>query len=456
MTGVTEARPSTKAERWLEQVAERYRARTPRSAATFEQATRLLPGGVPAGLGYMRPYPLYIERGEGAHVWDADGHQLVDLMSGDWLLPLGHANPAVVAATTAQITNGTTYCSPHVTLGLRLAEVLQQRLPSIERIRFTTSGTEATQSALRLARGFTGRGKVAKMRGGYHGTHDVSLIANGRFLNNPDYVAPGIIPGTRDSVVLLPFNQPDDAEAIIEEHAADLAAVIVEPILGGSGMVPGTPEFLQRLRDVTARHGVVLIFDEVVTFATGPHGVQGTYGIRPDLTTLGKAIGGGLPLGAFGGRADIMALVDPVIDPTTAYRHASTLGGTPAPLAAGLAQVEQLTPETHEHMNALGERFRAGVRDIAERVDVPLQATGAAHMFGLHWTRTPVVDFDTTQTSDRAVISGLMLHLINEGFLVFLAGTGTLNAAMSEQDVDSALSTIESSIRESGLADQRP
>ncbi len=454
MTGVTEARPtSAKFNAWHEQVVDCFRARTPRSAATFEQASRLLPGGVPAGLGYMRPYPLYIERGEGAHVWDADGHKMVDLMGGDWLLPLGHANPAVVAATTAQIENGTTYCSPHITLGARLAEVLQQRMPSIERIRFTTSGTEATQSALRLARGFTSRGKVAKMRGGYHGTHDVSLIANGRFLNNPDYVAPGIIPGTRDSVVLLPFNDPDGAEALIEENVADLAAVIVEPVLGGSGMVPGTPQFLQRLRDVTARHGVVLIFDEVVTFSTGPHGIQGKYEIRPDLTTLGKAIGGGLPLGAFGGRADIMALVDPVIDPTTAYRHASTLGGTPAPLAAGLAQVEQLTPETHDHMNALGERLRSGVRGIATRLDVPLQATGAAHMFGLHWTRTPVVDFDTTQTSRREVISALMLNLVNEGFLVFLAGTGMLNAAMTEQHIDSVLSVLEHSIRDGGLGD---
>jgi glutamate-1-semialdehyde 2,1-aminomutase len=453
MTGVTDAATrNTTTQKWFDAVVEQFRQRTPRSLAAFEEAKRIIPGGVPAGLGFMSPYPLYVDRAGGAYVWDADGHKMLDFMAGDWLLPLGHCNPAVVAATTAQIANGTTFCSPHTTLGTQLATLLQERIPSMERIRFTTSGTEATATALRLARGFTGRGKVAKMRGGYHGTHDVSLIANGRFLNNPDYVSPGIIPGTQNSVVLLPFNDPDGCEALIEQHASDLAAVIVEPIIGGSGMVPGTSDFLHRLREVTSRHGVVLIFDETVTFATGPHGVQGEHGIRPDLTTLGKAIGGGLPLGAFGGRADIMELVDPVIDPTTAYRHASTLGGTPAPLAAGLAQVQQLTPAAHEHMNALGERLRAGVRDIASRLDVPLQATGAAHIFGLHWTRTPVVDFETTQTSDRMLISQLMLSMYNQGYLFFRAGTGTVTAPMTVQEIDGMLAALETSIRDGGFA----
>ena len=438
--------------KWFDGVVERFLARTPSSLAAFDEARRILPGGVPAGLGFMSPYPLYVQRAEGAYVWDADGNKLLDFMGGDWLLPLGHCNPAVVAATTAQVAIGTTYCSPHVSLGIDLASLLQQRMPSLEKIRFTTSGTEATQTALRLARGFTGRGKVAKMRGGYHGTHDVSLIANGRFLNDPDYVSPGIIPGTRDSVILLPFNDPAGCADLIEKHAADLAAVIVEPMLGGSGMVPGTPEFLHGLREATARHGVVLIFDETVTFAAGPHGLQGEHGIRPDLTTLGKAIGGGLPLGAFGGRADIMELVDPVIDPTTAYRHASTLGGTPAPLAAGLAQVQQMTPGTHAPMNALGEQFRSGVRDIAAKLDVPLQATGTAHMFGLHWTRTSVIDFDTTQTSDRTVISELMLALCNEGYLFFRAGTGTLTSPMTPNEINGVLAALEEAIRDGGFA----
>jgi glutamate-1-semialdehyde 2,1-aminomutase len=434
-------------------VVERFRARTPGSLAAFNEAQRIFPGGVPSGLGFMTPYPVYAQRAEGAYVWDADGNKLLDFMGGDWLLPLGHCNPAVVAAAAAQVAIGATYCVPHVSVGTELARLLQQRMPSLEKMRFTTSGTEATQTVLRLARGFTGRGKVAKMRGGYHGTHDVSLIANGRFLSDPDFVSPGIIPGTEDSVILLPFNDPASCSALIEEHAPELAAVIVEPMLGGTGMVPGTSEFLHSLREVTARHGIVLIFDETVTFAVGPHGLQGEHGIRPDLTTLGKAIGGGLPLGAFGGRADIMELVDPVIDPTTTYRHATTLGGTPAPLAAGLAQVQQMIPETHAYLNALGKQFRDGVGEIAAKLDVPLQATGAAHLFGLHWTRTPVVDFDTIQTSDRTVIPQLTLALYNEGYLFFRPGTGTLTAAMTHHEVDGVLAALAKAIRDGGFAD---
>jgi glutamate-1-semialdehyde 2,1-aminomutase len=398
----------------------------------------------------MHPYPLYIERGESAYVWDADGNRMLDLMAGDWLLPLGHCHPAVVEATSKQLHQGTTFCSPHPTLGADYAELIASRLPSIERIRWTASGTEATMTALRLARAFTGRGKIGKMRGGYHGTHDLSLVANGRFAD-PDLVPRGLIPGAADSLVILPFNDPDGAATLIERHRDDLAAVIVEPIIGGSGMIPATPEFLRRLREVTERLGILLIMDEVVTFPVGPHGAQGMYDIRPDLTTLGKAIGGGLPLGAYGGRADIMDLVDPEIDPMTQMRHASTLGGIPIALAAGLAQVRELTPQVHERMNALGDRLRAGARDIAVRRAAPLQVTGTAHLFGLHWTPTEIVDFDTALTSDKGVTSLITMSLYTEGFLMFKSAIGTVTAPMTEEDVDGLLAAIDKAIVDGDL-----
>ncbi len=435
---------------WYGEVVERYRARTPRSLAAFERSHPLIPGGVPAGLAFMSPYPVYVERGEGAFVWDADGNRMLDLMCGDWLLPLGHCDPAVTTAVAAQLAKGTTFCSPDPSLGYELARLLQQRMPSLERIRFTASGTEATQTALRLARAFTGRPKVAKMRGGYHGTHDVSLIANGRY-QDPDAVPPGLIPGTADGVVLLPFNDADAAEALIEAHGSDLAAVIVEPMLGGTGMVPATREFLQRLRAVTERCGVVLIFDEVVTFPISPVGAQHLFEVRPDLTTFGKAIGGGLPLGAFGGSADIMELVDPVVDPTTQMRHASTLGGSPICLAAGVAQVGQLTPDVHQKLDHLGESLREGVRDVARRLDVPLQVTGMGHTFGLHWTPTPVTDFETSLTADRQIMGQIMLDLLNAGFLVFKSGVGTVSSPMTDDDVWSFVAAIEHTIRAAGL-----
>jgi glutamate-1-semialdehyde 2,1-aminomutase len=441
---------STRTSAWAEEVIARYRRRTPTSLQAFERSRQLVPGGVPAGLGFMHPYPLYIERGESAYVWDADGNRMLDLMAGDWLLPLGHCHPAVVEATSKQLHQGTTFCSPHPTLGADYAELIASRLPSIERIRWTASGTEATMTALRLARAFTGRGKIGKMRGGYHGTHDLSLVANGRFAD-PDLVPRGLIPGAADSLVILPFNDPDGAATLIERHRDDLAAVIVEPIIGGSGMIPATPEFLRRLREVTERLGILLIMDEVVTFPVGPHGAQGMYDIRPDLTTLGKAIGGGLPLGAYGGRADIMDLVDPEIDPMTQMRHASTLGGIPIALAAGLAQVRELTPQVHERMNALGDRLRAGARDIAVRRAAPLQVTGTAHLFGLHWTPTEIVDFDTALTSDKGVTSLITMSLYTEGFLMFKSAIGTVTAPMTEEDVDGLLAAIDKAIVDGDL-----
>lgn len=439
---------TARADGWFEGVVAEYRRRTPGSLAAYEQHKRIIPGGLPAGLGQIRPYPLYVTRAAGARVWDVDGNEYVDVTEADWLLPLGFCQPHVVEATVKQLRDGTTFYSPHPTLGYEFASILQERIPSIEKIRFTTSGTEATQTALRLARGFTGRGKVAKMRGGYHGTHDVSLIANGRNQKTPDYVSPGLIPGTAESTVLLPFNDADRCEQIIEANASELAGVIVEPMLGGSGMVPGSQEFLQRLRDVTTKHGVVLIFDETVTFAVGPNGYQGKVGVRPDLTTLGKAIGGGLPLGAYGGRADIMDLVDPDIDPTTAFRHATTLGGSPVCLAAGMAQVKQMTPELHARLEDLGEYFRSGLRDVARRLELPLQATGLAHMFGLHFTETPVVDFDTAQTSDREVITRVLLNALNQGVFSMFGGNGTLSAPMTTADLDFVISAIENGLRE--------
>jgi glutamate-1-semialdehyde 2,1-aminomutase len=437
---------------WIEAVEARFAERTPTSKAAFDKTASLVPGAVPGGLGFMSPYPLFVERGEGAYVWDADGNKLLDLMSGDWLLPLGHGHPEVVEATVRQVQQGTTFCSPHPRLGLQFAETLQRRLPSLERIRFTASGTEATMTAIRLSRAFTGRGKIAKMRGGYHGTHDVSLIANGRF-SNPDAVPPGLIPGVEDSVVLLPFNHLDETRRIIEENADDLACVIVEPILGGTGMIPGNPEYLRMLREVTAQHDVILIFDEVVTFPVGPHGVQGMLDITPDLTTLGKAIGGGLPLGAFGGRADIMDLTDPVIDPSTQMRHATTLGGIPATLAAGLAQVEALTYEVHDHMNQLAERLREGARSIAAELDVPLQVIGIGHTFGLYWSDEPIVDFETALGSDKATMSKISMALLNEGFLMFKSAVGTVTAPMTNDDVDSFLTALRRVLVETGLTD---
>ena len=430
----------------------RYRENNRRSEEAFWRSEKAIPGAVPGGLGFMLPFPVFIERTDGCYVWDADGHRLVDMVNGDWVFPLGHRNPGIEAAIMAQLEKGITYCQPDPELGIRLAELIQARIPTMERLRFTTSGTEAAMMALRVARVHAGRPKIAKMSGGYHGTYDMSVIANGRY-SDPTFVPAGLFPGVQDQVVVLPFNDPDGCERIIAEHRHELAAVIVEPMLGGSGMIPATAEFLQRLRDVTAECDIVLIFDEVVTGTLGPHGAQGRFGVVPDMTTMGKAIGGGLPLGAFGGRADIMHLVDPVLYPfDRPVRHASTVGGIPICLAAGIAQLEQLTPEVHDHLEEIGDRARHGVAELARRHGVPLQATGIGQFVGLHWTSTPVTDIDSAFTSDQNVVNALSLGLVNEGYLLFYFNLmGVVSAPMTEDHVDGFLRAIEAAMRENAL-----
>jgi glutamate-1-semialdehyde 2,1-aminomutase len=436
---------------WAAGVRAEFVARTPQSAAAYQAAHPALPGGTPGGLGYMMPYPLYLDRGEGCHVWDADGTRRVDTFYGDWLMVLGHCNPRVIAAIEAQLHRGSAFGQPSSALGLAMAEQIMSRIPAVERLRFTTSGSEATQAAIRLARAHTGRGTIAKMIGGYHGTHDVSLIANGR-LKDPLAVPPGLIPGVAETVLLLPFNHAEQTEALIEANASHLAAVIVEPVLGGSGMIPGTADYLASLRRVTEAHGVLLIMDEVVTFPVSPHGAQGHYGIRPDLTTFGKSISGGLPLGAFGGRRDIVDHIDPSSDPDADYRHASTLGGTQVCLAAGTAQLEQMTPEFYARTAALGDRLRAGVRAIASALNVPLQATGMGHLFAIHWGDDPVVDFDAVLRTDRQLIAALALSMTNKGYFLRSSGNGIASAALGEREVDGILDALSASIIESGLA----
>lgn len=435
------------ANRWFKEVEAEYRRRTPASRAAFERVRGIIPGGVPGGLNSIQPYPLYATHARGAYLWDADGNKYFDAMGGDWVYALGHCVPEILEATIEQAKRSTTFCTPDVTLGYELATLIQTHIPSMERMRFTTSGTESTLAALRLARAFTGRGTIAKMRGGFHGTHDSVLIDNGRFLPE-NFVHPGLIPDTERHVVLLPYNDPDACTRIIAEHAKDLAAVIVEPMLGAGGMIPANAEFLRALRDVTETNGIVLIFDEMVTFPVGPHGYQGIVGITPDMTTLGKTVSGGVPLGVFGGRSDIMSLIDSVTDPTSTFRHGSTLGGTPLALASGKAAVEQFTPAVYERLESMGDRFRRGVDDIATRLDVPIQATGYAHMFGLHFTETNVVDVDSANKSDREVIFRLLLNAINEGSLVFLAGVGTIMASATDDDVDGLLIAIEKGLRD--------
>ena len=313
----------------LRRVSEEYLARNRRSREMADRAAGVLPGGTTRTTTFFAPFPPVLVSGEGAEIVDVDGNRRVDYLNNYTSLILGHAHPEVLARAQAVASRGTAFSSP-TEQEVRLAEVLVERVASVDQVRFTNSGTEATMAAMRLARAFTGRPTVARFEGSYHGTHDYTATPGA-----------GIPEPIGDLMVTLPFNDIGGCEKVIGQLGDSLAAVIIEPVLGAGGVIAADREFLDFLRRETLRAGALLIFDEIITFRLHEGGAQATYGIRPDLTTFGKIIGGGFPIGGFGGREDVMALLHPT---RGSIRWGGTFNGNPVSAAAGIATLESLTP----------------------------------------------------------------------------------------------------------------
>src|SRR5215207_414149 len=422
----------------------RYHERTPRSRELLQRTQAIIPTGHAGGMWYQIPYPVLLERGKASRVWDVDGNEYLDLRIGDWVLLHGHCNDRIRDAVMDQMERGVQFGSPEWDLAYRMASLIQERMPSVERVRFLVPGTESNLLALRLARAYTGATKLAKASGSYHGIADVLIVGKSTISFVTDTVPPGVTAGVAQDVVEFPFNDPDGAEEAIEREKDNLAAVIVEPVAGAAGMIPATREFLQRLRDVTARHGIVLIFDEVVTFPIAYGGAQAHHRINPDLTTMSKAIGGGLPVAALGGRAEVMDLLDPEQHggraPVTA---AATFGGNVAALAAGIACLEMLTPAVHERLQALTERGKQGIDELGRRYGIPLHATGLGHIVAMHWAPERVLDYRTRMQDDAEKIVNLGMALMNEGFYHFSFGSFLIGSTHTEQDIDDLIAGIE-------------
>jgi len=416
---------------------ERYRQTTPGSRALHEQSVAVMPGGTTRTTTFFAPYPLFIERGEGCHIWDVDGTERIDMLGNYSAMILGHAHPKIVEAIRRQAAQGTGFAAANP-VEVKLATLLCERVPSIDAIRFCNSGTEATMYAMRLARAFTGRPKIARMEGGYHGTHDYAEVSTHPVVAEagpPD--APIAQPdsiGTPDwalqNIVVLPFNNANAAEAIIRREAGGLAAVILEPIIGAGGVIAAKPEFLRRLREVTSELGILLIFDEVISFRVAPGGAQELYGVTPDLTTLGKIIGGGLPVAAFGGRADVMELLDPRREPNLA--QGGTYNGNPLGMAAGLAAMQELTPDVYAELNRKGERVTEQLSEVFASHGVPAQVNGAGSLLAIHLTDKPVVDYRSVAATDKKRMRELFLGLVNHGVLMAPRGMGAISTPMDE------------------------
>ena len=434
----------------IESVVGNYVELTPATRTAYERAKAVVPAGATRSLNSWEPHPLYLTRGAGSRVWDVDGREYVDFLNNYTALVLGHAHPKVVAAIADQAQSGTSF-SFSTTLEAELAEVLVDRIPSVERIRFMGSGTEAAMFSLRLARAATGRRKTAKMEGGFHGTYDAVAIsvrppseAAGP-IARPIAVAEteGLADGVADNVVVLPFNHVEETLSLIDEHADDLAAVITEPVLGVGGMIRPKPGYLEAVREACDRHGIVLVFDEVISLCLAPGGAQELFGVMPDLTVMGKIIGGGLPIGAVGGNAELMALFEPrgghdVYDRRTGgppVYQGGTFTGNPLSLRAGLVTLAELTPEAYARLGTLGDMLRRLLSSYLSEFDVPAAVTGIGSLFNVFAAEEPIETARDTQRVDPDRQHELFLGLLNNGFVIAPRGMGCISTAMDEDDV---------------------
>lgn len=417
-----------------------------KSRELFQQAITVIPGGVNSPVRAFRAVggdPLFIERGEGAYLYDVDGNRYLDCIGSWGPLVLGHAHPRIVEAITGQLVKGTTFGAP-TALEVQLATAIQEAVPSIEKVRLVSSGTESTMSAIRVARGFTGRNRIVKFEGNYHGHADFLLAKAGSgvaTLGLPECA--GVPAGTTADTITLPYNDVTALKSLFQEEGATIACVILEPVVGNMGCVPPSEEFLTTLRETTRAYDALLIFDEVMTgFRLAYGGAQERFGITPDMTTLGKIVGGGLPLGAYGGRADIMDTVAPV----GPVYQAGTLSGNPVAVTAGLTMLTLLKEgrETiYPRLEALGAHIANGLQEAARNATVPVLVNQVGSMLTVFFTEAKeVTDYTSAKSSDTARFGNWFRAMLERGIYwppsQFEAAF--LSAVMTDEDADKLIS----------------
>lgn len=413
-----------------------------RSVALFERAQAVLPGGNSRQSVFREPYPIYIRSAKGAVVTDVDGIERTDFLNNFTSLIHGHAHRDVIEAVAAQLPLGTCYAGP-TEAEVLLAELICDRLPSAERVRFANSGTEAVMMAIKAARAYTGRAKIAKCEGAYHGTYDYAEVSEGVgpdawSAGDPAAIATalGTPEGVLGDVVVMPFNDPVAAERILTPEADRLAAIVIDPLPNRCGLTPASQKFLTFLRNFADRHAIVLIYDEVISFRIGFNGAQGVFGVLPDLTALGKIIGGGFPVGAIAGREQIMSVFDPRAS-AVALPHAGTFNANPVTMVAGLTAMRLLDEKCMAKLNALGEKARDSFRAAMADAGVPGQVTGSGSLFRLYLNNHPLSDYRSAYVNadEKARMARLNRYFLNHGFMLAPYGMGNLSTEVVEDDV---------------------
>ncbi|MBT3863914.1 MAG: glutamate-1-semialdehyde 2,1-aminomutase [Chloroflexi bacterium] len=420
-----------------------------KSAKLFSDAKTLIPGGVnsPArAWGSVGGDPIFFKRALGSRVWDADDNELIDYVCSWGPMILGHANPTVIDSAVDAARLGTSFGAP-TELEVEMARRVVDAVPSIEVVRFVSSGTEATMSALRLARAKTGRNKILKFDGGYHGHEDALLVAAGSGLANQGIASSaGVHPDYAAATLVADFNDIESVRALLEANKGEIAAVIVEPIGGNMGVVPPAPGFLEGLRDLTTEHGSMLIFDEVITgFRVAFGGAQSVYGVTPDITCLGKIVGGGFPVGAYGASAEIMSEVSPL----GPMYQAGTLSGNPVAMAAGIATLAELSkPGVYEVLQAKTDKLADGVLDVFGKAGVPAVVNRACGLMTVFFTDTEVTDMDSASATDREAFGAFFHGMIDNG--VYLPPSQFeawfVSTAHSEADIAETLERVARSL----------
>ena len=418
-----------------------YVNRTKNSYRKHNLATKVMPGGNTRTTQWMEPYPFFAENAEGMYINDIDGNHYLDFMLNATTLILGHAHPDIVKTLTQQIQDGTVYSVP--TDGQsKLADILVERVPSFEKVRFTNSGTEATMMAIMAARSFTKKTKIAKFEGGYHGTHDhvsVSVYPKKEDLNTETH--PGVPEysyqpkSILEDVIVLPYNDIEKSKELIGKYKDDLSCIIMEPIISNFGYLPLDLEFIKFIREITEELGIVLIFDEIQSFRVSSGGAQESFGITPDMTTLGKIIGGGLPVGAFGGKDEIMELFDPTSS-NYDIAHAGTFNGNPLTMEAGVTVMENLTSNNFEKMNHLGDSLRSKLSSVFNEINLDVQVTGYGSLFGINFNKNKIKDYRSFLDNNSDMTKILFSYLRNKGILLQLKNAGALNILMTEKEID--------------------
>ncbi|GGE50327.1 aspartate aminotransferase family protein [Agaricicola taiwanensis] len=420
------------------EIEARYRQLTPKSAELFARAREVFPGGFTRDAVMRKPYAPFIASGSGSLLKDVDGRTVVDMWFNATSLPLGHAHPHVLAAAEQQLRKGTAYFGP-TEYELPLAELLIDRLPSTERLRFANSGSEAVMMAVRFGRAFSKKPVVLKFEGSYHGSYDdVSWsvspsLAQAGEIRSPIPVAESAgLAGTDGRMAVLPFNDIEALRAYVEAHHAEIGVMLVEPMANRIGLLMPDKDFLLEARALCDRHNIVLIFDEVIAFRVGYNGAQGLMGVAPDLTTLGKIIGGGFPVGAIAGRADVLDLSSPALG--FRVTHAGTFNANPMVAVAGYATMERLTPEVFAAFNRTGDDIRRRLAAICE--GLPLQVTGSGSLFKITATGNTIRNYRDGAASNKAWENAVSLAMLNEGFLMTPTLSGAISTVTTPEQID--------------------